>query len=100
MANHKKAISLLIAAGVLFSNALCLEAVATGKELVENLAQEISVPPKLENEILESIIKIYGEENSQEIFKQVLNLANSAIKERSEELKTLDKTRKNDWYKE
>lgn len=100
MANHKKTISLLIAAGVLFSNALCLEAVATGKDITENPAQEISVPPKLENEILESIIKIYGEENSQEIFKQVLNLANSAIKERSEELKTLDKTRKNDWYKD
>ncbi len=59
-----------------------------------------TVNSKLENEIYNSIIKIYGEENAQTIFNKVKELADSAIKNRSSELKTLDLTRSSDWYKD
>lgn len=102
MINLKKFISLLLISGVLFTNSLALA--IEEKEAKTNLASEVNVnfiaQTKLENEIFEQIKFIYGEENAQEIFNEVIKLAQNAKKTRSKSLKALDSSRANDWYKD
>lgn len=54
---------------------------------------------RLKKEIKDSIIKIYGKDNAEDIYNKVINHANKAIETRSQELKNQDLTRKDDWYK-
>lgn len=55
---------------------------------------------KLKKEIKDSIIKVYGKESADEIYKNVMDHANKAIALRSDELIKQDKLRKGDWYKD
>ena len=48
----------------------------------------------------EAINLIYGKQNADEIYNNVLIHANNAINARSNDLKLQDKTRKTDWYKD
>ena len=50
-------------------------------------------------EIYSSITEIYGKNNADEIYNKVIEQADKAISERSEELINQDKIRKSDWYK-
>ncbi len=54
---------------------------------------------KIKKEILNSIVEIYGQENSKEIYDNVINLAKKAIEQRPQELIEEDLKRESDWYK-
>jgi len=54
---------------------------------------------KTYKEIKNSIIAIYGKENSDEIYQKVLELIQNAKENRPKELIEQDKTRKDTWYK-
>lgn len=54
---------------------------------------------KLKKEIKDSIIKIYGKNNADEIYNNVMLHAQKAINARSQTLKNQDLIRKDDWYK-
>jgi len=61
---------------------------------------EDNLPPKIQKKIKDSIIDVYGKENSDEIYDKVMQIADTAVKNRSAELKNSDKTRTDDWYKD
>ena len=56
--------------------------------------------PKTEREIKSHITNIYGEENLQNIYNKVSEIAQNAIKNRSSELKREDFKRNSDWYED
>jgi len=58
------------------------------------------ISKKLEKEIKNNIIKIYGTEKSDEIYNNILELAKKAKEQRPENLKIEDITRTSDWYKD
>lgn len=66
----------------------------------QNTAEQIDVSNKLKKEMKEAINLIYGKQNADEIYNNVLIHANNAINARSNDLKLQDKTRKPDWYKD
>lgn len=66
----------------------------------QNTAEQIDVSNKLKKEMKEAINLIYGKQNADEIYNNVLIHANNAINARSNDLKLQDKTRKTDWYKD
>ena len=61
---------------------------------------EDNLPAKIQKKIKESIIDVYGKENSDEIYDKVMQIADKAISERSQELKNNDLSRSDDWYKD
>ena len=61
---------------------------------------EENIPAKIQKKIKDSIVDVYGKENSDEIYDKVMQIADSAVKNRSAELKNSDKTRTDDWYKD
>ncbi len=54
---------------------------------------------KIKDEIKESIVKIYGREQSEEIYKNVLSIAQNALNNRPENLIKQDIEREPEWYK-
>lgn len=66
----------------------------------QDALSDFEISPKIKKEIKESIIEIYGKEKSEEIFNNYLTHAINAIKNRPNDLKNQDKTRKPDWYKD
>ncbi len=72
----------------------------TIKENKENEVIEVAdYSIKVKKEIKEAIIEIYGKENAEDIYANVLFQAHRAIDERSKELKDQDYERKSTWYK-
>ena len=61
---------------------------------------QISVKSNIETEINNAIVQIYGEKYAPEIYAKVIKIAQKAISERPDELKTEDFNRKEDWYKD
>jgi len=55
---------------------------------------------KTEKELKSAISKVYGSEQSEEIYSRILELTQEARNSRSEALKLQDKTRPSDWYKD
>ena len=66
----------------------------------QNITEQIEITNKLKKEMKEAINLIYGKQNSEEIFNNVITHANNAINARSDKLKLQDKTRKSEWYKD
>ena len=60
---------------------------------------DASIDNKQKKEIKEAIVSVYGKDNADEVYENVLEHAQSAINSRSDELKNQDKTRASDWYK-
>ena len=58
-----------------------------------------SIDNKQKKEIKDAIVSVYGKDNADEVYENVLEHAQSAINSRSDELKNQDKTRASDWYK-
>ncbi len=58
------------------------------------------ITKKTEKELKAAITKVYGVEQSDEIYHKILQLASNARAKRSKELKIQDKTRASDWYKD
>ncbi len=70
------------------------------KETKENEVIEVAdYSTKVKKEIKEAIIEIYGKENTEDIYANVLFQAHKAMDERSKELKDQDFERKSTWYK-
>lgn len=95
----KRLVSLLILTVFLISN---ISVFASDSLLETNVIEEQPsvVAKKIETEINNAIIQIYGEVNAPEIYKRVMEIANNAIKARPEELKKDDLSRVGDWYKD
>ena len=67
----------------------------------ENLSlQEDNISYKLQKNIKDAIIEIYGKDDSEEIFNRVMQIADKAIENRPADLKKADLSRKDDWYKD
>ncbi len=94
----KKLISLFILLCFTFSNL----AFAQGSNAT--VQTEIStvelIAPKLKSEIKSAIAEIYGKENADTIYENVLNIAEHSINERPASLKKSDELRPSDWYKD
>ena len=58
------------------------------------------ISPKLEKEMRLNISKIYGGEKTDEIYNNIVKIAEKAKAQRSEKLKQEDLTRESDWYKD
>ena len=72
----------------------------TIKENKENEVIEVAdYSIKVKKEIKEAIIEIYGKENAEDIYANVLFQAHKAMDERPKELKDQDYERKSTWYK-
>ena len=66
----------------------------------ENIETEtITVNNRINKEIKNAIINIYGKEQADEIYEKVMEQAAQAIKNRPTELVKQDQTRPSDWYK-
>ena len=67
------------------------------------MLEKLNIPPeameKIENEIYNSIVQVYGENQSKTIYEHVMQIAKKEIETRPEELKQEDLTRADDWYK-
>lgn len=70
-----------------------------GTDKITGECVNIEIPSKIEKEMTEAISKIYGKENADEIYKNVLEHARIAVENRSGELKKQDFEREADWYK-
>ncbi len=73
--------------------------------LLQTTGEEQSTAPKIiskktEKELKTAITKVYGAEQTDEIYSHILELAARARENRSEELKQQDLTRPEDWYKD
>ncbi len=58
------------------------------------------ISKKTEKELKAAITKVYGLEQTDEIYNKILQIASNARNKRSNELKIQDKTRTSDWYKD
>lgn len=65
----------------------------------DNTIEVSDVNAKLKKEIKEAIVEIYGKNEAQEIYLNVLSHANKAISKRPKELLDEDYKRKSTWYK-
>ncbi len=62
--------------------------------------EEQIISPKLEKELKTNISKVYGEDKTEEIYNNLVEIAKKAKAERAENLKQDDLTRPSDWYKD
>ena len=90
-------ILILLSLILLSTPAFAQELVLAESKAVE---ETISVPKKIENEINNAIIQIYGSEKAPEIYKKVMEIAKKTSEERPQELKAEDLKRSEDWYKD
>lgn len=58
------------------------------------------IPYNLEKNIKDAIMNLYGKENTDKIYKNILNIAEKAKNERTLKLKMDDYKRVSDWYKD
>lgn len=93
----KKLLSSIFISLLIMSNTTAL---AQELALQPQTQEEVAVPKKIESEINNAIVQIYGEENAPAIYKKVMEIAKKSIDARPEELKKEDLTRADDWYKD
>ena len=92
---------LILLSLVLFSSsAFAQELISTEIKKTEEATVTVVAPKKIENEINNAIIQIYGEEKAPEIYDKVMQIAKTAIENRPEDLRKEDLTRTEDWYKD
>lgn len=65
----------------------------------ETQVEEQVISPKLEKELKTNISKVYGEDKTEEIYNNLVEIAKKAKSERPQNLKQDDLTRPSDWYK-
>ena len=93
----KKFLSSLLMSLLIISNTAVFAQEITSAPAIP---EEVTVPKKIETEINNAIIQIYGEENAPTIYKKVMEIAKQSIDARPEELKKEDLTREDTWYKD
>ena len=69
------------------------------KEVIKQEENAI-IPSKLEKEIKTSLAKVYGQDNVEVMYSNILSIAKKAKEQRSLSLKEDDLNRKSDWYKD
>lgn len=69
------------------------------KEVIKQEENAI-IPAKLEKEIKTSLAKVYGQDNVEVMYSNILSIAKKAKEQRSLSLKEDDLNRKSDWYKD
>lgn len=98
----KKLTSLLLTLLLTF-NFAAVEAVAIDsiqqKEVIKQEENAI-IPFKLEKEIKTSLAKVYGQDNVEVMYSNILEIAKKAKEQRSLSLLEDDLNRKSDWYKD
>lgn len=98
----KKLTSLLLTLLLTF-NFAAVEAVAIDsiqqKEVIKQEENAI-IPSKLEKEIKTSLAKVYGQDNVEVMYSNILEIAKKAKEQRSLSLLEDDLNRKSDWYKD
>ena len=70
------------------------------KKTAESIDNEEVIPAKLEKEMKAAISKIYGAENTDTIYNNIVEIARKAKENRPDNLIEQDKTRTSDWYKD
>ncbi len=95
----KKIISTFLLSMLLFSQASATPLANTVKPQ-EKTVQELIVPKKLEEAIKDSIVAIYGRENLDKIYNDILYIIKKGKEKRDVALKEQDLKRDFDWYKE
>lgn len=98
----KKLISLLLILSFTFINTACAEEVLISAQAKEESFQTVidSIPQKLKSEIKAAITEVYGKEDCEVIYENVMKIAEHSIEERPASLKRSDETRTEDWYKD
>jgi len=96
---NKKILSSILLSSFLFSNSVVFAQTAS-PFLGTTTEENIVLSKKIENEIQNAIISIYGDQKAPEIYKKVMEIAYKAIEERPEELKFEDIKRPDDWFKD
>ena len=92
---------LILLSLVLFSSsAFAQELISTEIKKTEEATVTVVAPKKIENEINNAIIQIYGEEKAPEIYDKVMQIAKTTIENRPEDLRKEDLSRAEDWYKD
>ena len=95
---------------ILLASLLIFNSTATSSyAVIENLGlkqqsmkaeENAIIPQRLEKEIKTSLAKVYGQENVEVIYSNILAIAKKAKEERSSALIEEDLTRPSDWYKD
>ncbi len=75
------------------------EKIAAAAQNAQDNSENIDISVKLKKELKDTITLVYGKQNADEIYENVLKKAQDAINSRPQELKNQDKIRKPDWYK-
>lgn len=97
---NKKILSFFLSCLILSSNTLVFADNVSNETISINQENTVVVPKKIENEIYNSIVQVYGENQAKIIFDKVMQIAKNEIENRPEELKREDLTRADDWYKD
>lgn len=97
---NKKILSFFLSCLILSSNTLAFADNESNETISINQENTVVVPKKIENEIYNSIVQVYGENQAKTIFDKVMQIAKNEIENRPEELKREDLTRVDDWYKD
>ncbi len=72
----------------------------TNPKILDSIQTENIVSPDIEKKLKSSIAKVYGEEQVDEIYVNILKIIKETRYKRSEKLKQEDLNRSNDWYKD
>ena len=80
------------------ANNVSVETEKTQANIKQDLSQ-LQIDSHIEKELKSSIQNVYGKEKTQEIYNNLILHAQTAIKNRPQTLKTQDKTRNSEWYK-
>ena len=97
----KKLLSLFILTAFAVSNScIFAEELTSGQEIQAANEETLIIPKKIETEINNCIVQIYGEKRAKEIYDKVMDIAQKSIASRSAELKEEDLKRADDWYKD
>lgn len=89
--------------GLIYAQDLTSQPVRTAKAEPQKSSQteeDENIPLRLQKEIKDAIIEIYGKADSDEIFEHVMQIAEKSVRERAESLKKEDVSRTEDWYKD
>lgn len=105
---NKKVLAILLMTSLLgcgIQNSTLANVVET-QQSTENVTEQsqqeeqLVISPRIEKELRTNISKVYGEDKTEEIYNNLVEIAKKAKAERAENLKQDDLTRPSDWYKD
>ena len=97
---RKKILAGAILSALLISTNTTLAAEPKPVVISQTQEETVVVPKRIETEIYNSIVQVYGEKNAKEIYDRVMQIAKTSLEKRPEELKKEDISRADDWYKD